>query len=152
MIRKLLRAWALVACAVTSFACGGSNQQSAASATTSAGTADGEAQAERGAKLYADNCAGCHGSAGQGSKKAPPVVGTNALPLDPRPEQKYRKAAFHTALDVAQFVVKSMPPEKPGSLPESDYWDILAFDLKANGVPVAGKHIDAQTAADIKLH
>ncbi|MGZ3424609.1 MAG: hypothetical protein ACXWUG_21455 [Polyangiales bacterium] len=86
------------------------------------------------------------------ARGAPPVVGKEALPLEPRADAKYRKMQFKTALDVAQFVVKSMPPKTPGSLEESEYWDILAFDLKANGVPVAGKHIDATSAAAINLH
>lgn len=146
-------------------ACGGTNNQepatasTASSSSTSAGsmsaaspTDDGETQAARGAKLFAANCASCHGDQGQGKESTPPVVGKDALPLDPRPTQKYRKNQFHTAADVADFVVHNMPPKNPGSLPESDYWDILAFDLKANGVAVAGKHIDAKTAATIQLH
>ncbi|WP_394846423.1 cytochrome c [Pendulispora brunnea] len=149
MNRALLGSSLLVAC--LSIACGGSNQP-AATATTATSTGDGEAQAERGAKLYAEHCARCHGASGEGGRKAPPVVGKEALPLDPRPEQKYRKNQFHTALDVAQFVVKTMPPDKPGSVSETEYWDILAFDLKANGVPVAGKRIDAESAAGIVLH
>jgi mono/diheme cytochrome c family protein len=124
----------------------------AAAAAPPAGAEDGEAQAARGAKVYGASCASCHGDAGQGSKGAPPLVGKDALPLDPRPTAKFRKGQFHTALDVAQFVVKNMPPGKAGSIPESDYWDALAFDLKANGVAVAGKHIDATTAAAVKLH
>jgi len=130
-------------------ACGGASAQQGAAAPS--GAEDGEAQAARGAQLYADNCASCHGAKGEGVD-APALVGKDALPLDPRPTQKYRKGQFHTALDVGQFVAKNMPPKAPGSLKESEYWDILAFDLKANGVPVAGKHIDATTAADIKLH
>src|SRR6185503_13312673 len=39
--------------------------------------------AERGATLYGAKCASCHGDAGQG-KKAPALVGKDALPLDPR--------------------------------------------------------------------
>lgn len=156
-----------LACSIVLFsaaaaACGGSNnQEPATAATTSSGassttpaaspTDDGEVQATRGAKLYAANCASCHGDQGQGVD-APPVVGKDALPLDPRPTQKFRKNQFHTAADVADFVVHNMPPKKAGTLPESDYWDILAFDLKANGVAVAGKHIDATTAAAIQLH
>ena len=146
----------LVAAPITLAACGGASQQSAAgpsgTSTASSSSDDGEAQAARGAKLYADNCASCHGASGEGSKGAPAVVGKDALPLDPRPDQKYRKEQFHTALDVAGFVVKNMPPNKAGSLKESEYWDIMAFDLKANGVPVAGKHVDATTAAAVKLH
>src|SRR5256885_1466858 len=63
----------------------------------------GAEQADRGAKLFAKNCAKCHGDAGQGSKKAPPVVGKEALPLDPAKTAKKRTTKFHTAMDVAFF-------------------------------------------------
>ena len=118
------------------------------------GAADktGTEQAAEGAKLYGKYCASCHGDAGQGGKKAPPVVGKDALPLDPPKGAKVRKTQFHTAQDVAAFVAKNMPAKKPGSLTVDQYYDILAFDLKANGVDVSGKHIDPTTAAEIKLH
>jgi cytochrome c len=139
-------------------ACGGESQPppqapSTSSAAGSTGGDDGEAQASRGAKLYSEHCATCHGGSGEGGK-GPTLVGKDgkdALPLDPRPDQKLRKAQFHTALDVGQWVAQNMPPNGP-KLTEKEYWDILAFDLKANGVPVAGKHIDASTAGSIKLH
>jgi cytochrome c len=111
-----------------------------------------EAQAAQGAKLFAEHCAKCHGDAGQGTKKAPPVVGKDALPLDPRPTAKVRKTQFHTAQDVAAFVATKMPANKPGSLIAEQYYAILAFDLKANGVDVSTKKIDPTTAAEMKLH
>jgi mono/diheme cytochrome c family protein len=114
--------------------------------------AGGDAQAAEGGKLFAKHCAKCHGKAGEGTKKAPPVVGKEALPLAPPPTAKVRKTEFHTAEDVAAFVSTKMPANKPGSLTADQYYDILAFDLKANGVDVAGKKIDPTTAAAIKLH
>ena len=110
-----------------------------------------EAQVKQGAELYKKHCAGCHGDAGQGGKKAPPVVGKDALPLDPPANAKVRKNKFHTAGDVAEFVVKNMPAKKPGSLKPDEYWAILAFDLKANGVDVKEK-VDATSAAKVVLH
>jgi cytochrome c len=109
-------------------------------------------QATQGGKLYAKHCAKCHGDAGQGTKKAPAVVGKDALPLDPPATAKVRKTQFHTAQDVAQFVATKMPAPKPGSLSADEYYAILAFDLKANGVDVSGKKIDPTTAAQITLH
>jgi hypothetical protein len=53
---------------------------------------------------------------------------------------------------VAEFVAAKMPANKPGSLAPERYYDILAFDLKANGVGLAGKKLDPSTAATIKLH
>jgi cytochrome c len=113
--------------------------------------ADKEDQATEGGKLYATHCAKCHGDAGQG-KKAPAVVGKAALPLDPPATAKLRKTQFHTAQDVTAFVAANMPPKKGGSLTVDEYYAILAFDLKANGVDVSGKKIDPTTAAQIKLH
>jgi cytochrome c len=154
MFHRLV-SWTFVL-AMSGLGCGGAKSAGptgpTAETTTASASDDGEVQASRGATLYAANCASCHGDGGEGSAKSPPVVGKDALPLDPRPTQKYRKEQFHTALDVAQFVVKTMPPGDAAKLKESEYWDILAFDLKANGVDVKGKHIDATSAANIKLH
>lgn len=122
-------------------------------AVASAGDAAGGGdQVAEGGKLYAKNCAKCHGDAGQGTKKAPPVVGKEALPLDAPATAKVRKSQFHTAQDVAEFVATKMPANKPGSLTTEQYYAILAFDLKANGVDVSGKKIDPTSAAAIKLH
>ena len=102
------------------------------------GATDAASQAAAGGALYGQFCAKCHGDAGQGTEGAPPVVGANALPLDPRPSQKYRKNQFHTAKDVFDFVGPNMPPKGPKPTLEQ-YLDILAFDLKANGVDLTGK-------------
>jgi cytochrome c len=109
-------------------------------------------QAEEGGKLFGKHCAKCHGKAGEGTKKGPAVVGKDALPLDPPTGAKVRKTQFATAQDVAAFVAAKMPANKPGSLTADEYYAILAFDLKANGVDVSNKKIDPTTAAAIKLH
>jgi S-disulfanyl-L-cysteine oxidoreductase SoxD len=139
-------------------ACGGG--QAAESAGPSApGAAGGAgktdtfaAQVEHGQKLYGEKCASCHGAGGEGAK-APRVVGIDkgALPHDPPAGAKYRKTQFKTAADVADFVVKNMPPGGDSSLKEEDYWAILAFDLHANGVDLPHK-LDASKAKDVVLH
>jgi cytochrome c5 len=112
-------------------------------------TATVEQQAARGAELYGQHCAECHGDAGQGGGKAPPLVGKEALPLDPRKGSK-RNVQFKTALDVFTWVKANMPPTAPGSLPDEDYVAILAFDLKANGVAL-DKPLDGAQAAELQL-
>lgn len=109
-------------------------------------------QVTAGQTLYAANCASCHGNSGEGGD-APRVVGLDkgALPLDPPADSKFRKTQFKTAADVAGFVVKSMPPNKAGSLTEEQYFSILAFDLHANGVDLPNK-IDGSNAASVVLH
>ena len=116
------------------------------------GEADASAQAAAGGALYGQFCGKCHGDAGQGTDQAPPVVGANALPLDPRPTAKYRKNQFHTAKDIFDFVGPNMPPKGPKPTLEQ-YLDILAFDLKANGVDLTGKPaLTPDTLAAIVIH
>ncbi len=108
------------------------------------------AQAERGAVVYAQQCARCHGAGGEGSASAPAVVGASALPLDPPATRKLRRGTFRTAADVAQFVVTTMPPGGP-KIAEADAWAVLGFDLKANGVTLA-EPVGPHNAASIVLH
>lgn len=127
-----------------------------AAATTGQGAAADPAaaaaeQIAKGGKLYGQHCAECHGDAGQGTSKAPAVVGKGALPKDPPAGAKLRKTQFRTAGDVADFVVKNMPGKKPGSLKAEEYWAILAFDLKANGVDLK-QPVDEKVAPTIVLH
>ena len=107
-------------------------------------------QIEQGKKLYTDNCAKCHGAAGQGTKEAPAVVGKDAFPLEPRPKAK-RDVKFHTAADVFGWASKHMPMKTPGSLTTEQYLAIFAFDLTANGVKL-DKPLDGAAAAKIVLH
>ncbi len=130
-------------------ACGGGNATGPGAATTTGYTSD---QVAMGQELYAKNCAGCHGDKGQGTTKAPPVVGSGSLPDTPPATAKVRKTEFRTAKDVLDFIKTSMPANKPGSLSAEQYDAILAFDLKANGVDLRQVHIDASTAPTIMLH
>lgn len=137
-------------------ACGGGGGEAAPAAAAPAAVAEPQTVDEQiaaGQKLYGEHCASCHGASGEGSAKAPKVVGVaqGALPLDPPPNAKFRKVPFKTAADVGGWVAQNMPPGEGGSLKEWQYWAILAFDLKANGVTPA-KKVDATTAQEIVLH
>jgi len=146
-LRAMVRTGSLVVTllAVASFGCAHDKDAAAGTATPAtaasgpgAGGADAMAQADAGGALYGQFCSKCHGDSGQGTDQGPPVVGKDALPLDPRPTAKYRKSQFHTAKDIADFVVANMPPKGPKPTLEQ-YLSILAFDLKANGVDLTGK-------------
>lgn len=145
-MRTTLSSLALIALVA---ACNASHETHSSSTTTFK-TAD--EQAAHGGKVFAENCARCHGKSGEGSAKAPPLVGSNALPLMPRPNQK-RSQPFHTAMDVAQFVTHAMPPDEDdrAKMTEKDYWAVLAFDLKANGV-MLHEPVSPSNAGSIVIH
>lgn len=128
-------------------ACGGSAPATHTTASAAPTFAD---QVARGGQRYAEQCASCHGASGQGDA-APRVVGLaeGALPLAPR-EGSARTSTFATVGDVATFVVATMPPSAPGSLPGADYWAILAFDLHANGIDL-DEPLTGETAATLTI-
>lgn len=137
--RSMLLSATGVALAILTVSCASSNEaapaKAASPATAAAPAATFAEQVAGGQTLYGANCASCHGDAGQGAK-GPRVVGIaqGALPLDPPADRKFRKTRFVTVADVAEFTVANMPAGKGGSLPADQYWDILAFDLHANGI------------------
>ncbi|HSC88846.1 MAG TPA: cytochrome c [Polyangiaceae bacterium] len=110
-----------------------------------------EAQVERGGQLFGDHCAHCHGDSGQGTSLAPAVVGEGALPLYPPAERQVRTSEFRTALDVFVFADANMPGDAPGSLPDDDLIDILAFALFANGVEL-DEPLSADNAASVVIN
>lgn len=107
------------------------------------------AQAQRGEALFGQHCAGCHGDKGQGGR-GPALVGAEALPLQPGGGQ--RDVEFRTAADLFQWTKEHMPPGAPGSLGEAAYLEIVAFDLKANGIDPGPAPLDAANAANVVLH
>ncbi|TXF98916.1 c-type cytochrome [Massilia arenae] len=78
----------------------------------------------RGAKVYAQNCALCHGDDGQGRKdesgklRFPPLWGPEA----------YNWGAGMARIDTAAgFIKANMPLGKPHSLSDQDAWDAAAY-------------------------
>jgi cytochrome c len=114
-------------------------------------------QADKGREVFRLQCARCHGPDGQGISNiykgmiAPPLIGPAALPLDPRSYQKMRHFQFRNVRDVYEFASAVMPADQPASLSAEDYWNAIAFLLSANGVPVNGKLLTENDAADMSL-
>jgi len=103
-----------------------------------------------GEQVYAQNCSGCHGENGEGTEGRPALIGEKALPVDPPEGATARKAQLKTAQDLFDFVKSDMPPMAPGSLSDEEYWAVVAFQLKGNGV--GGKDVTAANAGSMALH
>jgi mono/diheme cytochrome c family protein len=127
-------------------------------------------QADRGAQIYRLVCSTCHGSAGEGlsygpwvktsaencwqanchgkghphdgfelPRYIPPVVGPNTV-------QK-----FQNALALYQFVRATMPMQAPGTMLDEEYWEVIAFLVRANGADPTTTPLDPQRAAEVPL-
>ena len=78
-------------------------------------------QVARGEAVWNAACADCHGPDST-FDDAPLLLTPGSLRSYP-----HAAAAFQYARD-------SMPNDDPGSLPEQDYWDVLAFLLQQHGI------------------
>ncbi|HSJ54579.1 MAG TPA: cytochrome c [Anaerolineae bacterium] len=77
--------------------------------------------ASAGHEVFGRECAECHGTEGEGLD-GPALIGENTnLP------------AFGTAQGLYDFIRQGMPLDAPGSLPERQYLEALAFLLLENG-------------------
>jgi mono/diheme cytochrome c family protein len=90
-----------------------------------------QAQADRGADVYRDNCATCHGEhlndgAFAGALKGPAFK---------------RDWNAKTLGALGQFIQSQMPPGKAGQLTSDQYTDLIAFLISANGVKAGGSDL-----------
>ena len=94
-----------------------------------------DAQADRGAGSFAQNCAVCHGPSLGGVGEAPALVGAQFV------------SDFNglTVGDLFERVRTTMPLNNPGGLSREQYADILAFLLKSNGYPAGQRDLYRRT-------
>lgn len=85
-----------------------------------------EAQAARGADLYQQHCAVCHGVR---------LQGTPAAPLTGESFRGRWEDGKHTLDDLYYIIRSLMPNSAPGSLSKPQYADIVSYILKVNGYP-----------------
>jgi cytochrome c len=81
-------------------------------------------QAEQGARVYAAQCAMCHGTRLEGTVETPELVGKFVPRWAGRP-----------LADLADYVGRAMPQGSPGRLSPQDNARLVAFILRANGAP-----------------
>jgi S-disulfanyl-L-cysteine oxidoreductase SoxD len=96
-----------------------------------------EEQAGRGAMLYADRCARCHGDALGGVESAPALTGTTF----------YANWEGETLEALFERMRSSMPADKPGSLTRPQNADILAHMLKVGGYPAGATALEGGAGA-----
>ncbi len=92
-------------------------------------------QAKRGATLYANECASCHGAALNGGESAPPLTGG----------EFFSNWNGLTVGDLFERIRVSMPADSPGKLKREQDADILAFMLSMNQFPAGAAELEHRT-------
>jgi quinoprotein glucose dehydrogenase len=97
-------------------------------------------QAKRGAALFKDQCAACHGESLQGVESAPALVGDT-----------FNSTWEGVALsDLFDRIRTTMPLTAPGSLSRTQTADILAFIVESGKFPAGTAELDPTALGSIK--
>ena len=96
-----------------------------------------QAQADRGADVYSNNCASCHGEHLNDGAFARALTGAAFR----------REWNGKTLGALGRFILSQMPPGKAGQLTQDQYTDVIAFLLSANGVTAGGSDLPADPGA-----
>ena len=93
------------------------------------------AQASEGARVYAAQCAMCHGARLEGTVETPGLVGKFVARWADRP-----------LADLFDYVSRAMPQGSPGRLSPHDNARLVAFILQANGAPAGDRPLPEDDA------
>src|SRR5262245_36617017 len=102
-----------------------------------------EEQAKRGAAVYAEKCAKCHGDTLGGIEAAPALTGPAF----------YANWEGESLNALFERIRPSMPPDNPGSLSRAQIVDVVARLLRAGGYPTGALPLEGQagTLAAIRI-
>jgi cytochrome c5 len=126
-------------------------------------------QLEYGTEVYRLVCKACHGDKGQGltddwraqwNPKDQNCWQSKCHALNHPPDGFYMPQVpavvgiplvmFNNALDLKEYIHRTMPWHDPASMTQKDTWSVTAYILKINGVD-PGPDLNEQTAAQIRL-
>jgi S-disulfanyl-L-cysteine oxidoreductase SoxD len=97
-----------------------------------------EAQSKRGDKVYADNCATCHGPKLEGTDTGgPTLVGKDFV-------SGWKEMSAGALLSKISM---DMPSNAPGTLMPAQYADVMAFVLSVNKYPAGQTELPTDAAA-----
>jgi S-disulfanyl-L-cysteine oxidoreductase SoxD len=120
-----------------------------------AGLPAGSGTHARGATLFAERCAACHGARGEGIPPFPKLVGRE--PRDGFPfgrDPKYAKTIgnyWPYATTLYDYINRAMPFPAPGSLSPDDVYSLIAFLLAENEIVERRAVMDARTLRNVRM-
>ncbi len=93
-----------------------------------------EEQAKRGAVVFQEVCAGCHGEDLRGDNNSPSLMGVSFMFL----------WEGRSLGELLRSIQAGMPPNNPNSLPSESYLDILAYILLVNNFPAGDDKLSTE--------
>jgi alcohol dehydrogenase (cytochrome c) len=100
----------------------------------------GAQEKSRGAAVYAQDCAQCHGASLRGDS-GPPLTG-----------QTFHQAyGTGSAAQLYDFISRQMPQDAPGSLSQQQYLDVTGYILSQNGIRSGNTPLSIASLGQIRM-
>jgi len=123
--------------------------------SSGAGLPPGRGTYARGATLFAERCAACHGARGEGIPPFPKLIGHERREGFPfGRDAKYAKTIgnyWPYATTLYDYINRAMPFTAPGSLRSDDVYSLVSFLLTENEIVGRGVVMDARTLRDVRM-
>ena len=97
------------------------------------GLPPGRGSVSKGADIYADQCAACHGTFGEGEGRYPKLAGGEGTLRAERPEPTVG-SYWPFATTLFDYINRAMPFPSPHALPADDVYAITAYVLNINNI------------------
>jgi cytochrome c len=109
----------------------------------------GSGSATEGAKIYASQCAGCHGKTGKEGPNDVLVGGQGTL--NTNKPVKTVGSYWPYATTVWDYINRAMPYNKPGSLSADEVYSLTAYLLSLNGIIKEDAVMNRKTLPQVKM-
>ena len=113
------------------------------------GLPPGTGTVKHGRQIYAERCAVCHGTNGQGGPMDPLAGGLGTLSA--KAPVRTVGSYWPYAPTLFDYIRRAMPQNAPQSLDNNDVYAVSAYILHLNGLLPADATLDAKTLAAIKM-
>jgi cytochrome c len=97
------------------------------------GLPPGKGTVQRGSEVFADQCAACHGTFGEGEGRFPKLAGGMGTLRDDRPEPTVG-SYWPFAPTLWDYINRAMPMPAPHTLPADDVYALTAYILNLNDI------------------
>ena len=114
------------------------------------GLPPGKGSVEQGANVFADQCAACHGTFGEGEGRFPKLAGGSGTLRNDRPEPTVG-SYWPFASTLFDYINRAMPYPAPHSLSSDDVYALTAYILNVNDVVAENFVADRDSLPKVKM-
>jgi cytochrome c len=117
------------------------------------GLPEGHGTSKEGAAVFAEKCAVCHGTEGQGGKIGPRVVGgiADTETLTTLKPVRTVGGYWPYATSVWDFIRRAMPRGQSGTLTPNEVYAVTAFILSKSNIIQEGDVLDQKTLPKVQM-